>query len=168
MNTVTLNHREAMEFARFGIPAPPRVVLPDGFDIGSNGVPVEPVPRGRAAEEEIRRRREDLPLWYHIAPRYRADSDWWSRCFTKERQRKLGLSHRQMLQIPPEARNRNLRARFWARPGLTVTSVITESRHEQGVYTNTDEEEAEQVAVQGGGEGGRLHYYQLDDDEDED
>jgi hypothetical protein len=58
---MSLSAREARDFARLGIVAPPQVVLPTGWDISWRGVPVPPVPRGQELAEQVEGRRLRLP-----------------------------------------------------------------------------------------------------------
>jgi hypothetical protein len=120
MDRQSLNWHEAREFARYGIIAPPHMILLEGFDINVGGVPITPVPRKRAPTYEISRRGLALPLRKRAKARYSPDNEYWPSLFAKERKGTLGMCNMHRQEIPPQLRNAEERRSFWSVPGRGI------------------------------------------------
>ena len=121
----------AAEFARYGILAPPRCILPRAYVIGRSGVPVAPTPRGRIRVEEIRRRREAMPEWKRALPRYAPLSDYWPRKFHREWAAAVDMTDLELLLTPADERAAQAREQFWAGRGSpgALYDAVDAARH---------------------------------------
>ena len=121
----------AAEFARFGILAPPRVILPRGYVISRSGVPVPPTPQGRIRVGEIARRRAAMPEWKRALPRYAPNSDYWPRKFHREWAAAVDMTDLEFLTTAEDDRARQAREQFWAGRGSTgaLYDAVVAARH---------------------------------------
>jgi hypothetical protein len=100
MEMLWLSWHDAIDCVNYVILVLPKEMMPRGFAISLNGVPVPPLPVSKDFGHEVFHHMQKKALW--LGPKYNADNGYWLTLFHVERETTL---HRFTGGHPPQEEN---------------------------------------------------------------